>query len=516
VALTTCFSLLAGAEEILHERFVPSPAEELALRATTENGRLPFALSTKVGPVTAPPSQEAADGAEVYGGRASSGTNSAPYRLDALTGPPDQIRYHDPFRPGTAPYKRLFVYDQVNEDLSLDVRSHSLSSVTDQSVRTARDEAFFADFFVDLEKDVPVRIVSVAAGARIVALYSEPERSLEILEDSAENWFVRGTSSERVRLIMQLAAPRRAFTFRAQLGNFRTIESPTPVPRFLEEAARPVLAQAGVSRGLAPSVALERLVNYFRNFHASTQIPVARGGLELYRELSLGRRGVCRHRAFAFVVTAQALGFRARMVHNEAHAWVEVFDGEMFARIDLGGAAPELLPVALDPNVPLYEPDPDPFVWPPGESSGLALGRRMHEPPQKAREPSWPGSIQAGPDPNSTLPSSTLPSSAQQSSTPSEQMPKPSSAVVVELKLKAPKIQRGGLLEVSGRAKAEAQSCDHVRVDVFLEGKDGFRQLLGSTLTDKDGQFLGQVTVPRDAPLGQTALVAEVAEPCRD
>jgi hypothetical protein len=482
------------AQQVLHERFEPDPIEELALHATTENGRLPAALDTRMGPVSAPP-QNPEVGGEVYGGKHLAGVGTARYRLDSLTGPPEQIRYHDPFRPGTAPYKRLYAYDHVKADFSLDVHTPELTGVSTESVATARDEAFYADFFVDLRGAVPVRIVSVAPGARIVALYSEPEQRLEVLEDGAENWFIRGQTSERVRVVMQLAAPRRAFTFRARLGNFRTIESDLPVPSFVEEAARPVLAAIGVSRNLAPSVALERLVAYFRNFRASVEVPVASDPVALYRELSLGRRGVCRHRAFAFVVTALSLGFRARMVHNEAHAWVEVFDGDGFARIDLGGAAPELLPVALDPNVPLYEPEPDPFAWPFGESSGHALGQRMHQTLRAPTTSSWPGSVQSSRAPD-------LPSGAG--------LPE----VGVELRLRASKIQRGGLLEVSGRAQGAGRACAHVRLDVFLERSDGSRELLGSTLTDREGRFLGHVTVPRDAPLGQTHLLAEVAGPC--
>jgi transglutaminase-like putative cysteine protease len=40
-------------------------------------------------------------------------------------------------------------------------------------------------------------------------------------------------------------------------------------------------------------------------------------------DLARGKRGVCRHRAYAFVIVAQALGIPARFVQNEAHAWVE-------------------------------------------------------------------------------------------------------------------------------------------------------------------------------------------------
>ena len=58
---------------------------------------------------------------------------------------------------------------------------------------------------------------------------------------------------------------------------------------------------------------------------------------DVYLDLALSQRGVCRHRAFAFLVTALHLGIPTRMVVNEAHAWVEVSDGTLWHRIDLGG-----------------------------------------------------------------------------------------------------------------------------------------------------------------------------------
>src|SRR5690606_27036069 len=91
-------------------------------------------------------------------------------------------------------------------------------------------------------------------------------------------------------------------------------------------------------------------------------------GPELYAEIALGQVGVCRHRSFAFTVTALALGIPTRFVHNEAHAWVEVYDAKLWHRIDLGGAAGDVsFGNALD--VPHVAP-PDPHTWPAHSESG--------------------------------------------------------------------------------------------------------------------------------------------------
>jgi hypothetical protein len=67
-------------------------------------------------------------------------------------------------------------------------------------------------------------------------------------------------------------------------------------------------------------------------------------------------------------VTALGLGLPARLVRNEAHAWVEAFDGSIWHRIDLGGAAGRF---ELDSprDVPLYGGPEDPFSWPAGTQS---------------------------------------------------------------------------------------------------------------------------------------------------
>ena len=90
------------------------------------------------------------------------------------------------------------------------------------------------------------------------------------------------------------------------------------------------------SRTQSPRDVVAKLVAYFRSFTDSDDPPTGRD--DVYLALALSKKGVCRHRAFAFLVTALGLGLPARMIANEAHAWVEVNDGATWRRIDLGGA----------------------------------------------------------------------------------------------------------------------------------------------------------------------------------
>jgi hypothetical protein len=57
-----------------------------------------------------------------------------------------------------------------------------------------------------------------------------------------------------------------------------------------------------------------------------------------YLKINYRQNGVCRHRAYAFVITALAMGIPARLVANEIHAFVEVqFPSQNWKLIDLGG-----------------------------------------------------------------------------------------------------------------------------------------------------------------------------------
>jgi hypothetical protein len=156
--------------------------------------------------------------------------------------------------------------------------------------------------------------------------------------------------------------------------------------RFQRDAER-VLRAAGVTREQPLGAQLDGLVGYFRSFEpkslALTRVPAQE---ELYAVLALGRRGVCRHRAYAFVITALAMGVPARLVANEAHVFVEVRIPSLgWRRIDLGGGA-DLLDVEGAHDKVVRRPrGPDPFPWPgpgSGSSRGMALRVRGLRPDQ--------------------------------------------------------------------------------------------------------------------------------------
>jgi hypothetical protein len=249
-----------------------------------------------------------------------------------------------------------------------------------------------------------------------------------------------------------------------------------------------IARQIGVVDGTGPSEALRTLVRYFRGFSPSNEHLHATSGVDLYREIATSQKGVCRHRAYAFMVTALALGLPTRFVRNEAHAWVEVNDGTRFHRIDLGGAADEMS-MTGESRVP-HVPPRDPFEWPAKADSGQAIADRSRlataagngggqgavSAARGVPDPATAASANAAPDPDDRRPRST-----------------------VSLQLGDRLATRGGRLPLSGRVEADGSGCAAVRVDLFLEpvaGPARERVALGTLVTGKDGRYEGHVVVP--------------------
>ncbi|MDF3066719.1 MAG: hypothetical protein K0R38_2320 [Polyangiaceae bacterium] len=497
---------------MLHEYIEPNPAEDVAFSATTQDGAMPAALDTPSGVVPAPESaNRKPKGEHAYGGNATPDSIDASFRVDRDTTRPDSVAYDEPFIPAVAPFKRLYAYDSVDESFELTVFDKSLNKLEIGGKPGPADDQFYADLFVDVQPGLPVRIPSVAPGARALVARTDPELPFSLQRDRADNWFMVADARRRVRLIMQLAAPRAAFgTELADATWGELLQKLPPLPPAVRSVALDVAREIGISQRQSPRLVTAALVGYFRSFGPSEATPKATRGAQLYQELSLSRKGVCRHRAYAFTVTALGLGIPTRMVRNEAHAWVEVYDGVRFHRIDLGGAAGRM---DLDPRTAdhLYRPPPDSFSWPEGSESGQGMLSQTLEGEQRA------AAAPAGSDPRgSSAPGASA--SATPSPAPSAKLgPEPSRLppggddrphATVELKLLQVSSVRGGVVQLKGTVEAAGEPCLFSRVDVSLRDGAGVETWLGAFPTDESGVLEGRVTVPFDIDVGDYQVVA--------
>jgi hypothetical protein len=278
-----------------------------------------------------------------------------------------------------------------------------------------------------------------------------------------------------------------------------------PLPPVVRNAALDIAREIGVSQRQSPRQVTAALVAYFRSFSPSEAAPKASRGAQLYSELALSRKGVCRHRAYAFAVTALGLGLPTRMVRNEAHAWVEVYDGVRFHRIDLGGAAGRM---ELEPRTAdhLYRPPPDAFGWPEGSESGQAMVSETLEGAGRTAANPAPGA-------SSGRPASPAPgASAAAADAPPPHLPVPGDDrphATIQLKLKSAAGQRGGSIQVSGNVQAAGEPCTFSRVDVSLRDSAGVETWLGAFPTDANGELTGRVTLPFDIDVGDYKVIAK-------
>lgn len=479
---------------LLHEYIPPDAKDDLTFKATTSDGDLPAAIQTPSGPVPAPDSRKPPPTDHVYSSQTADDGPDSTYEPDRDTRKPNIERYDDPFSPATAPYKRLRAYDSVGPDYTLRVRSRALKTIPVGGTMNAGDETFYGDISVDLVPDEPVRLPTVGPDARVLRLHASPEAQVELLRDGADNWFVRGKVRQRVRLVEQLAIQRT--TFGSAFGDPEWselapyVEAP-PVVHLaaFEEVARTI----GISRSMRPHDVVTKMVEYHRAFEPSDDPPRGRG--DIYLDLAISKKGVCRHRSFAFLVTALYIGLPTRMVVNEAHAWVEVHDGQLWHRIDLGGAAANL-ETNTDPQRPPHVPPPDPFTWPPSRDSGQdAADRARTQAPGTASSSNPSASATAGPPapgPNAS---------------PSDPNRPPTEITVGELETR---VLRGAPMRVLGDVKNSGVGCANVRVDILLVSESSPQgAAVGSLSTDDGGHFDGPVVVPSDFHLGSYELVVQ-------
>ncbi|MDB4940887.1 MAG: hypothetical protein JWP97_421 [Labilithrix sp.] len=497
-----------GAGPVLHEPIPADAREDVALSVSLD-GDLPAAINTPRGLVAAPdPAKPVGTGDTPYNQKPGEGRDNA-FHPDRDTRRPDVLPYDDPFSPSTAPFKRLSAFDAVDASYTLSVRdAHTVMlPVSATPAPDARDEQFYADLVVDLVAGQRIRIPSVGPGARVLrarAGVGNQDVRFQLYKDGAENWFIEAEATTRARIVMELSAPRLAFG--GEIGNPSWAEMlPVPaLPPNVQRAATEVAAKIGVSRRLTPRDNITKLVSYFRGFTESEDPPSSTR--DIYLDLALSRKGVCRHRAFAFMVTALHLGLPTRMVVNEAHAWVEVHDGRLWRRIDLGGAG-RTLHDPLSTNVP-HDPPPDPFNWPQGAARGDDLADRARQAsaagPNAAPPTATPASSGVTEPP--AAPASHASSSADpfgpngpgKNGTPPDER----AASSVTMTLAGTDAHRGAPLQVRGQVSADGEPCGHVTVELVLHSTKQGNVAIGQLATDERGAFDGAIVLPSAVPLG--------------
>jgi len=501
----------------LHED-LPSPSERPTpvIGGTGSGNPAAFAAGDKVlpKPPADKPSATPAKGEPVLGGGGFAADRQTSMTPDGNTGPDATLHYVSVFNPDVLPFKRMSSLDGIADDYTLKIAHTALVELTVGGVTDKSRDRFWGSVLLQLSPGADVALPSVAPDMRILSYEIKPPIAVRFARDGADNFYIRSDESAAAgtyRLVFLADADAGYFAPSLPTsGHFtpRLVATMTPpelrpqVPERARRAAKKTLDQLNVDADMDLSVAFNRLVGFFRAFQAK---PLPRTTSDIYRDLCDSKAGVCRHRAFAFMITANALGLPTRYIENEAHAFVEVwFPERHWQRIDLGGAALRM-EVSGAGNKTLHRPRADdPFEKPTeykqnytqleGDISGLTAQQIADKrktlgqsPPSGAFDANGTGS---GGTADRILPDQGLPAVTRD--------PKKRS-LVLSVTIADDHAFRGDQLHIEGRAAAAGKGLPDHPVDVFLSpaGRGGSSSiLLGRAVTGADGSFRADFDVP--------------------
>lgn len=511
---------LVGCESEPAHTYIPDlRAEELLAFAPRASGAPVLVGGTAVdapegGPLREEDERPMLAGAADGRGGSPPGRRTAGFRPDRITELEGTLGYYEVFTPGITPFKRVSALDKVS--LSRGVPVFGVSDASRRPVPVegltatppdsrARDR-FWGSVVLDFSEGPVVPLPSVSPESRILSLSSEPQVELTVERDAADNFFAvaRGKLPAQVRVTYVTDAPRVYFGAELPSTPSDALASEVPaLPPSVARSASTFAGELGLTRGMPTDVVLRTLVEHFRSFEESKQPPRDTG--DIYLDLSRGRRGVCRHRVYGFVITAQALGIPARFVQNEAHAWAELKLPVLgWLRLDLGGAARGLEAHAAGDRT-TYQPElPDPWPRP------LAYEESYSRAFEAAREAAvLEGKVQQGGETRGASERRLKPSLAQRVSEPEMSLNDERRPLALRVTRYVPEVMRGGAMEIEGEVRGERGTpVAGLRIEVSLSEITAPRAvLLGVTVSDAEGRFRGKFPVPPQLDPQDYALV---------
>lgn len=245
----------------------------------------------------------------------------------------------DPYIPHL---QRISVLQKVRSDFSL-AQEKGIKVLLPVGGRRHNQRAYFVGRIrVVLWRKRWTPIPSVSPEARILWYRTQPPTALEFAKDSNDLFYVRakrwktalvflefGTDGSRDYFGGEIPRDIRASRYQADVKPW--------VPRNVQRVAWRHLREFGLEPEMTLREILYRIVPYLRSFVARKLQPKELRA-NVFSTLWSSRVGVCRHRATLFVMALQSMGFPARMVANQAHAFAEVqYPDGQWRQIDLGG-----------------------------------------------------------------------------------------------------------------------------------------------------------------------------------
>jgi hypothetical protein len=516
VAFLLC-GLSIACESPRSHTYIPrlTTSELIAFGATTPDDLLAGGLKLPRppgGPLRQDDEKPMLAGPSPQGGRQEPGRRVSGFRPDRVTDLEGTLGYFEVFTPAITPFKRVSALDAVSLDGSTPVlgvgdpvrRPVPVEGLDAPPPDPRPRDRFWASVVLDFSEGNVVPLPTVSPESRLLSIQAD-NRTLSFERDGADNFFAVASAvgARQVRITYVIDAPRSYFGGALPASRSDALAAQVfPLPEKVERDALTFARELGLWRGMDSAQALKTLVEHFRSFTESKVAPRDTGNIFL--DLARGKRGVCRHRGYAFVITAQALGLPTRFVQNEAHAWVEVKLAELgWVRIDLGGAA-EGLDAHATRDKPFYRPAvDDPWPRPAAYAESYSRAERAQQSSSGAVGRGSAGDRGRGER-------SVKPTLALSQSTASEsRLPDGRTPVLLTVTRYIPEVLRGTGLDVEGFAQLRSGApVPGLRIEVSLAATDAQRAvLLGVSVTDEGGRFRGTYSIPPSIEPDDYALV---------
>lgn len=289
--------------------------------------------------------------------------------LDAQTQAAGDLTMTEPFAPPVGTYKRRMVFSHITDATDGTHHQFILSPSQEPCQRydfpkPSSEHALHRSALLYIQPDEThlCDLPSDSADMRVIRLHAHETISgkathdLEILECPNQILMIRAPDTKRYTIEYETASyhdgsiPKSAEFFETLQATSPDLLTPTQQAMMRQIIARvPALTDLNARRNIA------ELIQYFQSFTSESidnfdlQMPF---GDDLLYAILQQKKGLCRHRTFAFMLVASYWGYPTRIVVNEVHAFIEIALGQRWYPVELGGRARSLSSISTSPNMP--------------------------------------------------------------------------------------------------------------------------------------------------------------------
>lgn len=308
-------------------------------------------------------------------GGGGSGNSKPPWEndfapdTDSSQNPPGGGKLTQVYTPDIIPLDRGNVFDGIKDDETFAHRNEDRKPLKIGKHPTGPIAAFDGDVRLRVRPGYVTPLPSVSPDMEVISWETDPPVNLTFTKDGADNFWVGADSSATIRLTFKVEAPLTYFGGELP-AKFDLNKVPAkelmPLPDKTRADAFQVMQDLGLDANAPPRETFLKMVEYFRTFE-DTEIPERPETMSIYQHLAMNHVGVCRHRAYAFVITANAYGIPTRFVTNDIHAYAESYIPDYgWLQLDLGGREIDMQvtgPSDANPFIPPRSelPEPDAF-----------------------------------------------------------------------------------------------------------------------------------------------------------